>query len=177
MNENHHSAAARYCELIRRHERMLRRLCLWRAHGDPNRADDYFQEVALSLWEQLPDILPDIPLQQERSYVKKAARLALSHCSRKKQPDMQKLQIEMTLALDRHSSENEMLLDNLMEALPEDDCLVVKYYRAGFPTSAIARILGTNPNAVSQHLHRAIVKMCRIYENDINTLKKIHHEQ
>ena len=177
MNENTHSAAARYCELIRRHERMLRWLCLRHAHGDPGLADDYFQEVALTLWEQLPDILPDIPPQQERSYVKQAARHVLGHCSRRKPLDLQKLQIEMTLAFDRHSGENERLLNDLMEALPEDDYLVVKYYRAGFPAADIGRILGLTPNAVSQRLHRAVAKMCALYENDNNTLNKIHHGQ
>lgn len=177
MPENHHSATARYCELIRRHERMLRWLCLRHAHGDAGRADDYFQEVALSLWEQLPVILPDISPQQERSYIKEAAHLVLSHCSRKKQIDLQKLQIEMTLAFDRHGDENEQLLNNLMDALPKDDYLIVKYYRAGFTAPDIAHILGLKPNTVSQRLHRAIVKMCNIYENENSTLKKIHHEQ
>ena len=63
MNDNLHSAAARFRELLKRHERMLRWMCLRRAY-------DYFQEVSLALWQELLSLTPDLPPKQERAYVK-----------------------------------------------------------------------------------------------------------
>lgn len=179
MDENKHTAASRYCELLRRHERMLRWLCLRRAFGDPSLADDYYQEVALSLWRQLPSFMPDIPLRQERAYVKEAARFVLSRCSRKRHPDLRVLQAEMITTfgqIDNGDSENEQLLNAFTDALPEGERLTVGLYRAGYSVTEIALFLNISPNAASHRLRRAIERMCEMYEKECNTINRMHHE-
>ena len=177
MNENRHNAAAHYRELICRHERMLRWLCLRRAFGDPSLADDYFQEVALSLWRQLPSLTPDIPLRQERAYVKEAARFVLGHCSRKERRDLKGLQAEMIIVLDQCDRDDEQLLNTFIDALPKRERLAVGLYRVGYSISEIAKFLNIQPSAVSQSINRAIVRMRNMYEKECNTINRMHHEQ
>ena len=159
MNEKLHSAAARYSELLRRHERMLRWLCLRRAYADIELSDDYFQEVCLFLWRQLPSLPSDMPYKQEHRYVKKLALSALSHCSRKNRPEVKSIDPEMIIAIDQHAKENEQFLNDLVDALPEDDRIVVGLYRAGYEVADIALYLGISPNAASHRFRRAIAKM------------------
>ena len=173
MNDNLHSAAARFRELLSRHERMLRWMCLRRAYADIELADDYFQEVSLVLWQEIPTLTPDLPPRQERAYVKKVARFALSHCSRKNRHNLQHLEPEMIIALDQLDKENEQFLNDLVDALPESDRLVVGLYRAGYEAPDIARFLGTSTNAVSQRYRRAVAKMKAIVEKENNLLKKV----
>lgn len=163
MKEENNSAAIRYCALLRRHERSLRWLCLRRAWGDPDLADDYFQEVSLLLWRYLDRFYPSLSPRQERAYVKRAALYALSHCSRKKRLDQQLLRDDLTAALEQRDREDEQLLNSLVEELPEDDRIVVGLFRAGYDTGDIARFLGITPNAVSQRLHRIVTKMRTLY--------------
>lgn len=176
MNENRHSTAARYRELICRHERMLRWLCLRRAFGDPSLADDYFQEVALSLWQHLPSLKSDIPLRQERAYVKEAARFVLGHCSRKERRDLKGLQAEMTIVFDQCDRENEQLLNTFIDALPQRERIAVGLYRVGYSKTEIAKFLDLQPNAVSQSINRAIARMREMYEKECNIINRLHHE-
>lgn len=168
MNEKLHSAAARYSELLRRHEHMLRWLCLRRAYADIELSDDYFQEVCLFLWRQLPSLPSGMPYKQERLYVKKLAVSALSRCSRKNRPDVRCIDPEMIIAVDQHAKENEQLLNDLVDALPGDDRLVVGLYRAGYEVAGIALYLGISPNAASHRLRRAIARMQSIMEKENN---------
>lgn len=175
MERERHNAA-RYRELLSRHERLLRWLCRRRALGDTDLADDYFQEVVLSLWRFLPNIDPDITGRQERALVKRIAGYALGHCTRKRRPDLQHLQVEMTIALDRQNKEDEDLLNTFAEALPEEERFVVGLYRSGYEVAEIATILGLNPNTVSQRLHRAVQSMRTMYENECKRIKHMNHE-
>ena len=177
MERDPHNAAARYCELLYRHERMLRWQCLRRAHGDPSLADDYFQEVALTLWRQLPTLEPGIPLRQEREYVKQAARFTLGHCSRRKPPDLRRLQAEMAIAFGQRSQEDELSLNSLVDALPGEDRMMVELYRAGYTATDMALFLGMRPNTVSQRLRRAVARMREMYEKECDTINDMHHGQ
>lgn len=102
----------------------------------------------------------------------KAARFALSHCSRKNRHNLQHLEPETIIALDQLDKENEQFLNDLVDALPESDRLVVGLYRAGYEAPDIARFLGTSTNAVSQRYRRAVAKMKAIVEKENNLLKK-----
>ena len=148
MNEGVHNTAVRYCELLLRHERMLRWQCLRRAHWDPDIADDYFQEVALTLWQQLPALEAGITPLQERAYVKQAARFVLGHCSREKPLDLQRVRMEMAAAFAQRDKEDEMSLNSLVNALPEEDRQFVEFYRAGYSASDISHFLGLKSNTV-----------------------------
>jgi len=175
MDEKRQSAAARYCGLLRRHERMLRWLCLRHAYGDPDLADDYFQEVSLTLWRHLPDLDPDLPGRQERSYVKQSARFALGHCRRGQRMDLQRLRAEMVVAFDQGDKEGEQMLNALVGSLSGDDRIVVGLYRSGYEVSEIARFLGISANAASQRLHRAVERMRAMYDKECETIKNMHH--
>lgn len=179
MNEKPHSAIGRYHELLRRHERLLRWLCLRRAYGDIDLADDYYQEVALTLWRLLPSLTAVMPPKQERAFVKTTARNVLGHCSRKNPPDLLMLQAEMITAfgrVDDGDAENEQLLNAFADALPEGERLAVGLYRSGYSVAEIARFLGITPDAASHRLRRAIEKMCQMYEKENNIIKNIRHE-
>ena len=175
MNEKNHSAASRYCEILRRHERMLRWLCFRHAYGDIDLADDYFQEVAFSLWKQLHDLSTVSTLEEERSYIKKGALFVLSHCSRKKHPDLLTLHAEMITSFgeaDNGYDENDQLLSSLIDALPKGERITTGLYRAGYSLNEIALFLGTTPNAISQRLHRALARMRDMYEKECETLQQ-----
>lgn len=177
MKEACHSPAAQYSELILRHERRLRWLCLRRAHGDIDLADDYFQEVALTLWKLLPAFPTPLPPRQESAYIKQMALKVLANCSRKKQVDLRQLQIEMITALDRQREENEQLLNAFTDALPEKYRTVVALYRSGYEHSEIAHFLDLNVDAVRQRLHRATVMMRDMYEKENETINNLRHGQ
>lgn len=175
MDRERHGAAARYREFLHRHERLLRWLCLRRALGDPDLADDYFQEVSLSLWRYLPNIDSDMTGRQERFLVKRIARFALGHCTRGRHPDLRQLQAEMMIALDRRDKEDESLLNTFAEALPKKERVVVGLYRSGYEVAEIATFLDMKPNAVSQRLHRAVRMMQTMYEKENNRIKQMSH--
>lgn len=177
MKEVCHSPAAQYNELILRHERRLRWLCLRRTHGDITLADDYFQEVALTLWKHLPEFPLSLPRHQENAYIKQVALKVLANCSRKKSVDLRKLQIEMVTALDRQKDENEQLLNTFAAALPEKYRSVVALYRSGYELSEIAHFLDLTPNTVRQQLHRATVMMRDMYEKENQTINNLRHGQ
>ena len=168
------SPAARYRELVMRHRRMLLRLCLKRAFGDPSEAADLYQEVALTLWRYMGTLLPDIPPRQERAYVRRAATFALNHCTRGKKPDLERLEAALAVALDETDHDNERLLDDLAAALPsEAERQAVALYRSGYTYDEVARIFGTTPNAVAQRIHRAVEHMQQIYEQEIQTINNL----
>ena len=176
-NENRHSAAANYGSLLQRHERMLRWMCLRRAFGDPDLADDYYQEVALTLWRHLPDFDNDLSWRKERAYVKQAARCVLSHCSRKRHPDLQRLEAEMVIALDQRDKDDEQLLNTFVNELPEGERTVVGLYRSGYSFEEIGVFLHLSSEAVRQRLHRATLKMQKMYEKECDTIKNKQYEQ
>lgn len=174
MERSTTSPAGRYRELIMRHRRMLRLLCLRRAHGDPSVADDFYQEVVLSLWRYLDGILTDVHPLQERVYVRRAALFALGHCTRGRKPDVERLEAEMTMALDELDRDNERFLDDLVAALPsESERQAVGLYRSGYSYDDIGLFLGISPNAVAQRIHRAVEHMRQIYEQEQRTIKTI----
>lgn len=178
MNEQGHNTISRYCEILRRHERMLRWLCLRHAFGDIELANDYFQEVALSLWKHLHDLSTEPTPAEERSYVKKGALFVLGRCSRKKHPDLLTLHAEMIASFgkaDNGYDENDQLLSSLIDALPERERLTVGLYRVGYTVNEIALFLGVTPNAVSKRLHRALNKMREMYEKECETLQQENH--
>lgn len=178
MSEDcHRKDVSLFKEFLVRHERMLRWQCLKCAYGDPDRADDYFQDVVLSLWRYLPALPLELPPKEERAYVKRAARLALSKCRRKRRPDLRRLQVELADTLDSRRREGEELLNTLSGSLPEKYGEVVRLYRTGFNTSEIAQILGIGEEVVRQRIHRATVKMREMYEKECRTIKHIHHGQ
>lgn len=166
----HDTPADRYCELIMRHERMLRWLCLRRARGNPDLADDYFQEVSLSLWRALPDIAPGIPIRQERSYVRRAALYTLGHCSRHLQPDLSRLSCDLSLVLnaqpDAAADEDEHYLDEIIALLPPQMRTLLGLYRSGYTLDEIALYLDINPSAARQRYHRAILMLRAIDQQE-----------
>lgn len=181
MSEKKHNLLlSRYCELISRHERMLRWQCLRHAYGDIDLSDDYFQEVALSLWRYFPSLSSllsnELSPEQERAHIKRIARFALSHCSRKKRVDLQQLKIEMLCAFDHQGKEDEQLLDTFVNALPENYRTVISFYRLGYSDSEIADLLDLTPNAVRQRRYRAVAMMRSMYEKECNIINQTHHE-
>lgn len=168
------SAAARYRELVMRHRTLLRWLCLRRALGDPDVADDYFQEISLTLWRYLGNISPDASPKQERAYVRQAALYALGHCRRDGKADLYRLEADLAVALDESGREHEQFLDDLVAALPsEEDRLVAGLYRSGYTASDIALYLGISPNAASQRIHRLGERLRDIYQKEMQTLKHL----
>lgn len=151
-----------YCNLLKRHRPMMRRMCWVSARGNTEHCRDLEQEVSIALWLHFDKLRPDASPQEEKAWVRWTTRSTLDHLNRRQRPPLVELTETMSATIsdtgDTSASEE---IEELMAALNPEEQRLLQLYIEGYCGEEIAATMGIKRDAVYQRMHRAVSRVRR----------------
>ena len=150
-----------YTELLRRHCKMIWRMCWLRSRSDYEHCRDLVQEVSIAIWLRFNQLHLGASLHEERSWVRWLTRTTLDHLHRNQRPPM----IALTEAMVENIGNTDNLsedIESILSTLSTDERKMMKMHLDGFRADEIADVFGVSRNVVYQRMHRARRKICKV---------------
>lgn len=169
----------RYSELVLRHERMIRALCL-RHTDDDEELKDLAQEVRIALWERYAACGGSLGAWPEGLWVFWRTRSLMSHRRRAAQPELVRLDEHMVESIAEGDDAAEALIDDLAEGLTPEHARLLHLLREGYSVAEVAAMDGEPTDTVKSRRQRLVELLRRQAEargmigekgNDTNNIK------
>lgn len=145
----------RYSELVLRHERMIRALCL-RHTDDDEELKDLAQEVRIALWERYASCGGSLGAWPEGLWVFWRTRSVVSHRRRLAQPELVRLDDRMVEGIAEGDDAAESLIDDLAEGLAPEYARLLRLLREGYSVAEVAAMDGELKTTVSARRQRLV---------------------
>ena len=150
-----------YTELLRRHRKMIWRMCWLRSRGDYERCRDLVQEVSIAIWLHFNQLHPEASLHEERSWVRWLTRTTLDHLHRNQRPPMLALTEAMVETIGNTDNPSEDV-ESILSTLTVDERKMMQLHLDGYRADEIAEVLGLSRNVVYQRMHRVRRKISKV---------------
>ena len=151
---------SRYTELVLRHERLIRALCLRRSDNDDDLMD-LAQEVRIGLWQRFAASGGSLGAWPEGLWVFWHTRSITSHRRRTPRPELVRLDRHMVEDIAEEDDAADRLVDELSEGLPADLAKLLEQLRMGYSVAEIAELGGTPIETVKSRRRRLVEHMRR----------------
>lgn len=151
---------SRYTDLVLRHERMIRALCLRRSDDD-DEMKDLAQEVRIGLWQRFAAAGGNIGAWPEGLWVFWYTRSIVSHRHRHPRSELVMLDRHMVEDIAEEDDAADRLVDELSEGLPADLAKLLEQLRMGYSVAEIAELGGTPIETVKSRRRRLVEHMRR----------------
>lgn len=153
---------SKYTSLLRRHRKLVWRLCLRYARYDSDRCADMVQEVSIALWERFGRLRANASTLEEKAWVYWNTRYILGRMQHQRRFDTVPINewMEDTLADERDGGND--CLEDLLSRLTEEDRTLVKQWLDGYKAEEIGEMTGMTRNNVYQRMFRIIQKLKKI---------------
>lgn len=162
MEQNSRQRYEAYKAFMRRHHKVVWRVCYDFARDNISRCEDMVQEVWIMLWLKF-DTMTCLSEWQQRAWVRKVTHNVLIDLYRKEKPPMEHLTAILEEAITTDDYDIAENLDDLMAHLTPDERHLMNMRLDGYSAEEIATTLGIEPNAVYQRVNRIMKKMRTIY--------------
>lgn len=150
----------RYSELVLRHERMVRMLCL-RQTDDAEELKDLAQEVRIGLWQQYMACDGNLGMWPEVLWVYWQTRTVTSRRRRKQRSELVRLSANMVDNIAATGDAATELVDELAEGLPPLYADLLRQLREGYTVAEIAARSGEPLATVKSRRQRLVEQMRR----------------
>ena len=148
----------RYTDLVLRHERMIRVLCLRRSDDD-DEMKDLAQEVRIGLWQRFAAADGSLGAWPEGLWVFWYTRSVMSHRHRHPRTELVMLDRHMVEDIAEEENAADRLVDELAEGLPEEPARLLELLRQGYSVAEIAELTGTPFDTVKSRRRRLVELM------------------
>ena len=150
----------RYSELVLRHERMIRTLCL-RQSDDAELLKDLAQEVRIGLWERYLACGGNLGVWPEALWVYWQTRTVTSRRRRLQRAELVRLSEQMVETIAAGDDAAAELVDELAEGLPELYADLLRQLREGYSVAEIAERCGEPLATVKSRRQRLVEQLRR----------------
>lgn len=147
----------KYAQIIIKHESLIERLCMRRAHGDGFECAELKQGCFIAIWKHLPSLKPDVGIFQETAWVAWQCRSVFSHAaSSSRELEFVPLDENLSFADTDGADDACDLLDEMAMCLSPDMGRALGLMASGLSVQEMAHELGLKPRSVVQMRYRII---------------------
>ena len=161
---------SRYTELVLRHERMIRTLCLRRSDNDVDLLD-LAQEVRIELWRRFVTSDGSLRAWPEGLWIFWHTRSAVSHRHRRPRPELVMLDRHMVEEITEEENNADRLVDELAEGLPPEYANLLEQLRQGYSVAEIAKASSTPLETVKSR-RRRLIELMRQHAEKIGMIEQ-----
>jgi RNA polymerase sigma-70 factor (ECF subfamily) len=157
--------------LVLRHKAMIWHICSDYSIGKAWKTEDCMQEVLISLWRSFGTFEGR---SSEKTWVWRVATNTMLMLRRKDDRSPQTESIETVEACDKFDepiNDSYQQLQQLIDALPEENGTIIRAYLDGFSYKEIADMTGNSVGAVAMRIARTKRKLKQMYERE-NTISQ-----
>ena len=159
---------AEFNDLILRHKAMIWHICSDYSLGRAWNIEDCMQEVMVSLWRDFDKFEGR---SSEKTWVWRVATNTMLMLKRKdvRSPQTESIETEgVGKKSDETSNDSHQQLQQLIEALPEENSIVIRAFLDGFSYKEIADMTGSSVGAVAMRIARSKRRLRIMYERENN---------
>lgn len=160
----------RYTDLVLRHERMIRALCLRRSDND-DEMQDLAQEVRIELWRRFAACGGGLGAWPEGLWVFWYTRAVVSHRRRRPHNELVMLDRHMVEDIAEEEDAADRIVDELSEGLPPDLATLLEQLRQGYSVAEIAELTNTPFDTVKSR-RRRLVELMRQRAEEIGMIEQ-----